>query len=159
MLIILFSVNFPVVSGEAVWQLFYKFNILQYFTIIVTLPSPPPRWLRAPGHLGLSSCWTGRTCCWVGCRSCHLCWSCYRAGAAGCWGGPWSTRWVILSMKDKFLFLNYLVVIRSGLCFVYWPGLLHHTWWSVLSPGYGPRPGGSRLSSLLLSLAGVFRKQ
>ena len=57
------------------------------------------------------------------------------------------------SMNERQILISKSsVVIRSGLRAVYWPGLLHHTWWSVLSPGYGPRPGGSRLSSLLLTL-------
>ena len=45
-----------------------------------------------------------------------------------------------------------LSVIRSDLTDVCRPPLLHHTWWSVLSPGPRPGPGSSRLSSLLLSL-------
>ena len=55
----------------------------------------------------------------------------------------------------KLLIINVTVknlsVIRSLLNVVYWPGLLHHTWRSVLSPGPRPGPRCSRLSSLLLS--------
>ena len=57
----------------------------------------------------------------------------------------------------KFIIINVTVkslsVIRSLLNVVYWPGLLHHTWRSVLYPGPGPGPWCSRLSSLLLGLA------
>ena len=57
----------------------------------------------------------------------------------------------------KLIIINVTVknlsVIRSLLNVVYWPGLLHHTWRSVLCPGPRPGPWRSRLSSLLLSNA------
>ena len=45
-----------------------------------------------------------------------------------------------------------LIYIRSILCDVCWPLVLHHICWSVLSSGLRPISWSSRLSSLLLFL-------
>ena len=50
------------------------------------------------------------------------------------------------------------IFIRSILNDVCWTAILHSIYWSVLSPGCGPGPWGSGLSSLLLSLTSLLEQ-
>ena len=73
------------------------------------------------------------------------------AGALGVLG----EKYLIIFVLNNII-LCLLSVVRSVHSHVCRPPLLHHTWWPVLSPGSGPEPGSSRLSSLLLGLTPTY---
>ena len=133
-------------------QLFSKLNILKYSTKIVTLLSS----LLLSGGFALLAT-TGALSAGLGGPAGGA-----AVGAvtfAGVVTGlvPLAAAGALGILGRKFIIINVTVkslsVIRSLLNVVYWPGLLHHTWRSVLYPGPGPGPWCSRLSSLLLGLA------
>ena len=158
-LIILFSVNFPVVSGEAEWQLFSKLNILKYFTIIVTLLSPPLRWVRSAGQHWCEPGWTWRaySCSCGGRYPVTSPRTCYRPDASrGC--GSTGIPGYDIIYNISYNVCDVCCYYRNNLYEydVHWPDHVHHSWWPMLCPAFWHGSWRFCLSSLLLGLTCLY---